>query len=122
MYEIIEKENLLIEDMIYEIRGKQVMFSKDVALLYQVETKRINEVIKNHRLEYLRNNQIFVLNKNELTPKDIETIETIADIKLFGNIGGIKNNLEEIENNKKEELQIQYKEIGTSEKIAEDEL
>lgn len=82
----------------------------------------INEVIKNHRLEYLRNNQIFVLNKNELTPKDIETIETIADIKLFGNIGGIKNNLEEIENNKKEEVQIQYKEIGTSEKIAEDEL
>lgn len=46
MYEIIEKENLVIEDMIYEIRGKQVMFSKDVALLYQVETKRINEVIK----------------------------------------------------------------------------
>ncbi len=46
MYEMVEKENLAIEDMIYEVRGKQVMFSKDVALLYQVETKRINEVIK----------------------------------------------------------------------------
>jgi len=57
----------------------------------------INEVIKNHRLEYLRDNQIFVLNKNELTETDIEIIRTIADIKLYGNIGGIKNNLDEIE-------------------------
>ena len=46
MNKIIEKEQILIEDMIYEIRGVQVMFSSDVAKIYQVETKRINEVIK----------------------------------------------------------------------------
>ena len=46
MNEIIEKEKTLIEDMIYEIRGVQVMLSSDVAKLYQVETRRINEVIK----------------------------------------------------------------------------
>lgn len=46
MSELIEKENILIENMIYEVRGVQVMFSKDVAVLYQVETKRINETIK----------------------------------------------------------------------------
>ena len=40
------KEELNIENMIYEIRGKQVMFNSDVARLYNVETKRINEVIK----------------------------------------------------------------------------
>ena len=45
MNEIIEKD-IIIEDMIYEIRGTQVMLSSDVAKLYQVETKRINEVIK----------------------------------------------------------------------------
>lgn len=39
MREVIEKECFVIEDMIYEVRGTQVMFSKDVALLYQVETK-----------------------------------------------------------------------------------
>ena len=39
-------EIINIENMIYELRGVQVMFSKDVAKLYQVETKRINEVIK----------------------------------------------------------------------------
>ena len=46
MNEIIEKENIIIEEMIYEIRGVQVMLSSDVAKVYQVETKRINEVIK----------------------------------------------------------------------------
>ena len=29
--------------MIYEIRGKQVMLDSDLAKLYNVETKRINE-------------------------------------------------------------------------------
>ena len=46
MNEIIELENIKVEDMIYEIRGVQVMLSQDVAKLYQVDTKRINEVIK----------------------------------------------------------------------------
>ena len=46
MNEIVELENIKIEDMIYEIRGVQVMLSQDVAKLYQVDTKRINEVIK----------------------------------------------------------------------------
>lgn len=35
-----------ISSKIYEIRGVQVMLSSDVAKLYQVETRRINEVIK----------------------------------------------------------------------------
>ena len=46
MNEIIEKENINIEDKIYEVRGVQVMLSSDVAKLYHVETRRINEVIK----------------------------------------------------------------------------
>ena len=46
MNEIIEKEDIVIEDMIYTVRGVQVMLSSDVAKLYHVETKRINEVIK----------------------------------------------------------------------------
>jgi len=46
MNEIIEKENIVIEDMIYEIRGVQVMLSSDVAQLYNVETKVLNQTIK----------------------------------------------------------------------------
>lgn len=44
MEEIIEKEN--IENMIYEIRGVQVMLDSDIAKLYQVEPKRVNEAVK----------------------------------------------------------------------------
>lgn len=47
MNEIIQKENIIIENMIYEIRGVQVMLDSDIAKLYQVETKRINEAVKN---------------------------------------------------------------------------
>ena len=48
MNEIIEKENIIIEDMIYEVREMQVMLDSDIAKLYQVETKRINEAVKNN--------------------------------------------------------------------------
>ena len=51
MNEIIEK-NINIEDMIYEIRGKQVMLDSDLAKLYHVETKRINEAVKNNPLKF----------------------------------------------------------------------
>ena len=46
MNNIISNEKLKIEDMIYEIRGKQVMLSSDVAKLYHVETKVLNQTIK----------------------------------------------------------------------------
>ena len=44
MNEIIQELN--IENMIYEIRGKQVMLDSDLARLYNVETKRVNESVK----------------------------------------------------------------------------
>ena len=46
--DLIEKEDIKIENMIYEIRGKQVMLDSDLAKLYHVETKRINEAVKNN--------------------------------------------------------------------------
>ena len=48
MNELIEKEKIIIEDIIYEIRGVQVMLDSDVAKLYQVEAKRVNEAVKNN--------------------------------------------------------------------------
>ena len=45
MNEIIIKDKQ-IENMIFEVRGVQVMLSSDVAILYQIETKRLNQVIK----------------------------------------------------------------------------
>ena len=48
MNEIIEKEKIIIEDMIYEVRGVQVMLDSDIAKLYHVEAKRVNEAVKNN--------------------------------------------------------------------------
>ena len=39
-------EEVNIENLIYEVRGKQVMLDSDVARLYGYETKRINEIVK----------------------------------------------------------------------------
>ena len=48
MNEIIEKDIIVVENMIYEVRGVEVMLDSDLAKLYQVETKRINEAVKNN--------------------------------------------------------------------------
>lgn len=52
MNEITIKDDIKIEDLIYEIRGKQVMLDSDLARLYKTETKRINEAVS-------RNNEKF---------------------------------------------------------------
>ena len=48
MNNLIDNETIIIEDIIYEVRGKQVMLDSDIAKLYHVETKRINEAVKNN--------------------------------------------------------------------------
>ena len=48
MNEIVESDVINIEEMIYEIDGKEVMLDSDLAKLYNVETKRINEAVKNN--------------------------------------------------------------------------
>ena len=50
MNEVIEKEKIQIENMIYEIRGKQVMLDSDLAILYECKngTKVINQAVKRH--------------------------------------------------------------------------
>ena len=66
MSEIEIKENIKIEDMIYEVRGKQVIFASDVAKLYHEETRRINEVVKRN-LNRFPENFCFQLTKEEIT-------------------------------------------------------
>ena len=36
----------IIENIIYDINGKDVMLDSDIASLYGIETKRINETVK----------------------------------------------------------------------------
>ena len=50
MNEIIVKDNIKIENLIYEIRGKQVMLDSDLAMLYGCKngTKSLNLAVKRH--------------------------------------------------------------------------
>ena len=52
MNEVVAKENIKIDDMIYEIRGKQVMLDSDLARLYETETKRINESVYRNKKKF----------------------------------------------------------------------
>jgi len=44
--DLIMDRNKDIRNMIYTFRGKQVMVDRDLADLYQVQTKRLNEQVK----------------------------------------------------------------------------
>lgn len=58
-----EVEN--IKNLIYTIRGKQVMLDSDVAMLYSYQTKRINETVSRNEARFPEE-FCFQLNENEL--------------------------------------------------------
>ena len=68
MYEL--KEELNIENMIYEIRGKQVMLDSDLARLYECTngTKTINQAVKRHINKFPKR---YMFQLNELEFKNI---------------------------------------------------
>ena len=51
MNELIIKDNIKIEDLIYEVRGKQVMLDSDLAILYGCKngTKDINKAVNRNK-------------------------------------------------------------------------
>ena len=53
-----------VQDKIIGIRGEKVIIDSDVAALYGVETKRVNEAVKNNPDKFPEG-YIFELNKNE---------------------------------------------------------
>ena len=66
MLDIQEKENSEIINIIYEIRGQQVMLDSDLSKLYQCTngTKTINQAVKRH-IERFPNDFYFQLTKDE---------------------------------------------------------
>ena len=80
MNEIIEKEEIKVEKMIHEIRGKQVILDSDLAKLYECAngTKTINLAVKRH-IKRFPERFMFQLTKeeiNEIFPRfQIETLD-----------------------------------------------
>ena len=54
-----------VKDKIIVLRGQQVILDSDVAALYGVETKRVNEAVKNNPDKF-PNGYLFVLNNQEV--------------------------------------------------------
>ena len=60
-----ELTNNEIKDLIYTVKGKQVMLDSDVAMLYHYETKKINQTVKRN-IERFPEDFCFQLTENEL--------------------------------------------------------
>lgn len=68
----------MIESRIFTIRGLQVMIDKDLAELYQVEVKRLNEQVKRNSERFP---ELFRFQLN-----DVEKIELVANCDRFENM------------------------------------
>jgi hypothetical protein len=65
MNEIMEKEIIDIKELIYNINGVEVMLDSDLAELYHVETKRINEAVSRNK-EKFPNRISWITDDNEV--------------------------------------------------------
>ena len=61
----MDTSEVTIKNLIYVIRGQQVMLDSDVANLYHYETKRINETVRRNK-ERFPEKFCFQLNEDEL--------------------------------------------------------
>ena len=71
-------ELLNIQDMIFEIRGQRVMIDRDLAYLYRVPTKALNQAVK-HNMRRFPEDFMFRLS-------DEETIELVTNCDRLRNL------------------------------------
>lgn len=69
-----------IQSRIYEIRGQRVMLDRDLALLYQIETKVLNQAVKRNAKRF-PDDFMFQLTKEEVEHIDFQT--KISDHNLL---------------------------------------
>ena len=63
--DVVKSETENIKNLIYTIRGKQVMLDSDVAMLYHYETKKINQTVKRN-IERFPKKFCFQLTEDEM--------------------------------------------------------
>jgi len=86
MNEVVTKEDIKIENMIYEIRGKQVMLDSDLARLYECAngTKTINQAVKRN-INRFPNDFYFQLEEEEFL-----NLKSQIGTSSWNNYGGIR--------------------------------
>ena len=71
-----------IEDRIYVVRGKQVMLDRDLAELYGVETKRLNEQVRRN-FERFPDDFMFQMTKEECLRSRIATLNKNNNLRGY---------------------------------------
>lgn len=80
----LTNEILEIQNMIYVIRGQRVMLDSDLAKLYGVETKALNQAVKRN-LDRFPFDFVFQLSESEASILRSQFVTAIAYSKLFLN-------------------------------------
>ena len=61
-------QDLRIDELIYSVRGKQVILDRDLALLYQVEVAQMNRQVKRNKErfpdDFIRSLEVFACQKH----------------------------------------------------------
>ena len=60
-------DEIIIQQRIYEIRGQRIMLDRDLATLYGVETKVLNQSVKRNACRFEGDDFMFRLTKEEMT-------------------------------------------------------
>lgn len=77
-----EVTNEDIKNLIYTVRGKQVMLDSDVAMLYHYQTKRINETVSRNKQRFPEN---FCFQLTEKEIKNLKMQSTILNLDQENN-------------------------------------
>lgn len=77
---VVKYETENIKNLIYTIRGKQVMVDSDVAMLYHYSTKRINETVKRN-IERFPENFCFQLTEIETENLRLQIVTSSLELK-----------------------------------------
>lgn len=64
--EVFPVNTKTVQNLVYTLRGKQVMLDSDLAMLYEVETKRLNENMKRNKKRFPDERFCFQLTDEEL--------------------------------------------------------
>ena len=75
----------IIQNKIYEIRGRRVMLDFDLANLYQVETKRLKESVRRNIERFEGEDFMFELSEEEYNVLKDRLRSQIASLEIDGN-------------------------------------
>ena len=79
---IVKYETINIKNLIYTIRGKQVMLDSDVAILYHYQTKRINETVSRNKERFPEN---FCFQLTEIEIENLKSQIVVSNVEQENN-------------------------------------